>query len=294
MVRDHLDGLSLQKIADTYEISKTKAYRICHEELEKLPNNNEFTFTHCNRFSQIFLCDGKYIHVKGYRYKIPLLWGVDYFRHDIPIALLSTSENYHSWAKFFAFFRIINSYPQLIVCDDNINIKVAARKCFPQVKIQTCVNHYKEHIRRELNVKADTTYTVFSKKIDSIVSQKLSEEVFNAWMGILFRDYHTDPVCLSVLTTISRYKNELTSYRGIHQAPLTTNLMECLNSHLQARLASIECFDSFSHAKLWLNGYILKRRFTKLVDCSSKFRYLNGKRPIDQTKKLESVLPTLF
>lgn len=72
-MNDHLDGISFRKLADKYGISKSHAADICYEELKKLPNNNEFTFNYCNRFSNIVIVDGKYITVKGYKYGYCLL-----------------------------------------------------------------------------------------------------------------------------------------------------------------------------------------------------------------------------
>jgi len=138
LLNDHLDGISFRKLAVKYDMSKSHAWDICHEELKKLPDNNELTHTYCRRFSQILVCDGKYIHIKGYADKIPLLWGVDYLSHDIPICVLAVAENYQGWAKYFSFFRLINSYPRLIACDDSSSLKMAARNVFPSVKIQTC------------------------------------------------------------------------------------------------------------------------------------------------------------
>ena len=60
---DHLDGLSFRSLANKYKVSHMKIWRICYEELEKLPNNNQFTFNYCNRFSHIFVFDGKYFNV---------------------------------------------------------------------------------------------------------------------------------------------------------------------------------------------------------------------------------------
>jgi len=80
----------------------------------------------------------------------------------------------------------------------------------------------------------------------------------------------------------------------IFGAPLTTNIIEGLNSHLEARLFSLRSFQSVSHARLWMNGYILKKRFTKFTDCRGKFRYLNGKTGVEMTKKKGIDLPTFF
>lgn len=294
ILNDHLDGISFRKLAVKYGISKSHASDICYEELKKLPNNNQFTHRYCDRFSHIFVVDGKYFTVKGYRYGYCLLWGVDYFRHDIPVFTLAPSENYQSWAKYFSYFRIISHHPELVVCDDNANLKMAARSAFPAVKIQTCYNHFKENIRRDLKVRSDTTYKQFMRKIESILKDKISDETFNHWMFCLYRDYHTDPVCLHVLTIIEKYKGELLGYRNIKAAPLTSNLMESFNSHLEARLFSLKYFNSVAHARLWLNGYILKRRFTKFTSCSKKFAFLNGKTGISFTQKQGIVLPTFF
>ena len=294
ILNDHLDGLSFRKLAVKYYISPMRAWRICHEELGKLPNNNQFTFNYCSRFSRIFVFDGKYFNVATREHDWVLLWGIDYFRHDIPVFTVAPSENYQAWSKFFFYFRIINSYPELLVCDDNTNLKMAARRCFPAIKIQTCFNHFKENIRRNLKVRSEETYRPFVKRIESVLKAKLSQETFNRWLWCIYRDYRHDPVCLSVLINIEKYRPELNAYRNIRQAPITTNLIEGMNAHLESRLTALRSFHTVSYTRLWLNGYILKRRFTKYTDCRGKFRLLNGKAGVEMTKKPEIDLPSLF
>ena len=294
LLSDHLDGLSFRKLARKYSLSPMTAWRLSEEALQALPDNNQFTFNYTSRFSNIFLFDGKYFTVKGYQYGYVLLWGIDYFRHDIPVFTLAPSENYHAWAKCFSYFGIINHYPELVVCDDNTNLKLAARNVFPAVKIQTCYNHFKEGIRRNLRVRSDATYKPFMRRIEQVLSEKLNDETLNTRLFALYRDYRTDPVCIQVLTNIERYKHELLGYRGVPQAPVTTNMIEGLNSHLEARLFSLRSFQNLTHAKLWFNGYILKRRFTKFTDCKGKFKHLNGKTGVQMTKKPEVDLPTFF
>lgn len=294
ILADHLDGISFRKLGSKYNISPMTAWRICEEELKKLPDNNQFTFNYCNRFSNIFVFDGKYFNVANREYDYVLLWGVDYFRHDIPVFILAPSESYQSWARYFAYFRIISHHPKLVVCDDNTNLKMAARKCFPSVRIQTCFNHFKENIRRELRTRSNDTYKPFMRKIEGIFDAKYNDEALNKKLYNIYRDYHQDPVCLSVLINIERYKKELLGYRSIHQSPVTTNIIEGLNAHLEARLISLRSFQSVKYAKLWLNGYILKRRYAKFRDCRGKFRYLNGKSGVEMTKKERIALPLLF
>jgi len=275
-----------------------KAWRICEEELKKLPNNNQFTHQYCSRFSKIFLFDGKYFPVADQNHHWVLLWGIDYLRHDIPVFTIAPSETYQTWARYFSFFRILELHPQLMVCDDHTGLKMAARNAFPATKIQTCYNHFKENIRRDLHIRSDQgkQYRDFMNRLESILnsSQKISDHTFNHWLSCLYRDYKTDPVCLQILISIEKYKPELLAYRGISQAPVTTNLIEGFNSHLEGRLQKLRSFQTVEYARLWFNGYILKRRYTKFTDCTVKFRYLNGKSGVQMTKKNRLVLPILF
>ncbi|HEQ65481.1 MAG TPA: hypothetical protein ENN64_01485 [bacterium] len=294
ILKDHLSGLSFKDLGDKYSVSKSKAYRICKEELRKLPDNNKITFKYCNRFSSLFEFDAKYINVKGYERKIAFLWGVDYERHDFPIILLARSESYESWAKFFELFRIINHYPRLIICDDNSPLKIATRYKFPEVKIQTCYNHFKEGIRRVLKVRSDDTYKNFSREIDQLLSVKRSTQDFNNFLFKIYEYHKNDPVKLQIIVNLEKRKNEFLAFQGYRRAPVTTNMIEGFNSHLEQRLKHINSFNSFEHAKLWLNAYVLKRRCTKLTDCKSRFRFLNGKIPLHMTKKVDVDLPTFF
>lgn len=294
ILSDHLDGLSFRDLGRKYHLSPMTAWRICEEELTKLPNNNQFTFNFCSQFSNTFVFDGKYFNVAGKDYDWVLLWGIDYFRHDIPIILVAPSESYHTWSKFFFYFRIISHHPQLLVCDDNTNLKMAARKHFPSVHIQTCFNHFKENIRRDLKVRSEDTYKPFMHRVEDVLTEKLSDEAMNRSLFALYRDFQKDPVTLSVLTHIERYREELTGYRGIPGSPVTTNMIEGMNAHLETRLQKLCSFQSVTHAKLWFNGYILKRRYTAYTDCRGKFHSLNGKSGVQLTKKPEVDLPLLF
>lgn len=96
------------------------------------------------------------------------------------------------------------------------------------------------------------------KRVESVLTEKLSDDAMDRALFAIYRDYRTDPVTLSVLTNIERYRPELTGYRGVPGAPVTTNIIEGLNSHLEARLQSLRSFQSVAHAKLWMNGYVLQ------------------------------------
>lgn len=294
ILTDHLNGLSFRALSRKYRLSPMTVWRICERELKQLPDNNQFTFKYCQRFSDTFVFDGKYFNIAGQAHDWAILWGIDYFKHDIPVFLLAPSESYHSWSKFFFYFRLINHYPQLVVCDDNTNLKLAARQNFPSVRIHTCFNHFKENIRRELRVRSDNTYRKFMDRVEKVLSVKLADSTLNQKLYALYQDYQTDPVAVSVLTNIQKYLPELTGYRGIPHAPVTSNIIEGINSHLEKRLQALCSFQSITHARLWFNGYVLKRRLTKFTDCRGKFRALNGKCGAELTKKPGVDIPSLF
>jgi len=171
---------------------------------------------------------------------------------------------------------------------------MAAYHKFPGIKIQTCHNHFKENIRRDLRVRSEDKYKEFMGRIEEVLGHKLNDTDMNRRLFALYRDFRDDSVAVSVLTNIQKYKEELLAYRGTPAAPITTNIIEGMNGHIQQRLDSICSFQSVAYARLWFNAYILKRRLTKFTDAKGKFRYMNGKTGVSQTKKERVTLPRYF
>ncbi len=97
--------------------------------------------------------------------------------------------------------------------------------------------------------------------------------------------YRDDPRCLSVLTDIHKRLPQLTAYMYQKHIPMTTNLIESYNSHLEGRLKTMKGFESFSHADTWLNAYFVRRRLKPFTDCTKQFAHLNGTRSIEHTIK---------
>lgn len=294
ILTDHVDGKPFRKIAHKEKISKSKAAREYAKKVKELPHNNEITKKYCNRFCGIMVVDGKYVRVKGYDKKIPLLWGIDYLSHDIPVFEFAVSESYQAWLKYFGYLKSVHYPLQIVVCDDNENIKLAAKYMFPRVLIQACQNHFLENFRKELQVRTNEKYRPFIENLKTeLFSMKLTAKTFRKRAFKLLKKYEGNQICLSYFLKIDQSQHQLTAASKIKYAPLTTNIIESYNSHLQARLKSIKSFQSFYSAEKWLNAYILKRRFRPFTDCSKKFRYLNGKTSISQTSKKEAVLPLL-
>lgn len=294
VLEEHFDGKAMRKIARRSGTSKSTVLRKYQKEIRALPHNNAITKQFCNRFCGIIVVDGKFVKVRGYERKIPLLWGLDYLSHDIPVYEFAPSESYASWLKYFGYLKSINYPLQIVICDDNINIQDAAKYIFPNVIIQICQNHFLENIRSDLQVRTNDRYKGFVDDLkEQLFSQKYTRKDFLLRGRKLVIKYADNPVALSCLVRIERASRELTGTSFVKGAPRTTNIIESYNSHLEGRLKTIKGFDSFASADMWLNAYILHRRYRPFTDCCSKFRYLNGKTSISQTQKKEATLPLL-
>lgn len=291
MLLQHLRGVSFRNLAQEYEVSPATAYRRAKEALDELPHCADITRKYCSKFHGIILVDGKYLKVKRYDRKIPVLYGIDYNTHDIPTYILSRGENYKTCITYFQSLRLLNYPLKGMVCDDNINIIQACKYVYPQAVIQICHNHYKENIRRTLQTRTDETYRPFMHSIETVLGVKRSIlDIHRRARGIL-KTYQRDQICSSVLIDIQRRQENLFAYHKLKGLPITNNLIECYNSHLQGRLKTIKGFESFCHAKSWLNGYFIQRRTKKFTDCAGKFKKLNGKCSLQLTQKKN---PKLF
>jgi hypothetical protein len=260
----HLGGLSYRTLADSLGCSSSTVYRQVAPILSGLPHCADITRNYCNRFCGILLVDGKYVAIKGYERKIPVLYGIDYTSHDIPHYILSVGENYATCRSFFNSLRLFNYPLQAVVCDDNKNIFEAARYIYPKVAIQICQNHFKENIRAQLGVRTDPNYQPFMRSIETLFSQKRSQEDFDYRARRILVNHMNDPLCVKVMLEIEHRKDHLLGYLNQPGTPTTTNLIECFNSHLQGRLETIKGFENFQHADDWLNGYFLHRRNKKI------------------------------
>lgn len=290
----HLNGVSFRKIADECRMSAPTVFRKVNEYLSHLPTNADITRAYCSRFSGILVLDGKYIPIRNYRYRIPLIWGIDYLTHDIPHFKLAPSENYQSSIVYFQTLRLLNYPLQCLVVDDNVNFKMAALRIYPKVVIQTCTNHFKENVRRNLKVRSDEKYRPFMDKIEFIFSKKRSIQEYEKLAGTLYQSWKYDELACGVLAEMSKREGEFLAYLKVPRSPQTTNLIESYNSHLNSRLTSLKSFETFESARIWLNGYILKRRLTKLKGCAGQFKKLNGYPSLFQTLQDNLSLPNFF
>ena len=290
----HLSGISFRQLALQHNCGVATTYRKVHRELEKLPLCIDLTRKYCQKFSGILLVDGKYIAIKHFDRKIPVLYGLDYDTHDIPHYRLAEAESYQVCKRFFESLKLTNYVLQAVVSDDNQNIYTAAKYVFPNVVVQLCHVHFLRNMRALLDPENIFMHQSFFTGLCEILVEKRSKEDFEKRASKLFLQFSTDPVCNGILIELARKQPLLQGYLHHKGTPTTTNLIESFNSHLEARVKPLKGFESFKHADTWLNAYFLKRRMTKFTDCSGKFRHLNGKTSLSQTQKPGIDVPTFF
>lgn len=230
------------------------------------------------------MVDGKYLKIKGYKKKIPVIYGIDYLTHDVVHFVLGPSENFQLLLKFFSSLKLANYPLQAIISDDNQNTPQACLKVYPTAIWQLCQNHYKHNLRISLNLKNDPTYRPFMQQIETLFSNKISNEDFKSRASKIYKKYaETDELCKKIMLDIAKRSGDLLAYTKMSHVPRTNNLIESFNSHLQGRLKTIKGFESFINAKNWLNIYFLRRRLKKFTDCEKQFKKLNGTASLQLT-----------
>lgn len=290
----HLSGISFRNLSEIHGCGVATAYRKVKKGLEELPLCIDVTRWYCQKFQGILLIDGKYVKVKKNTRKIPVLYGVDYKTHDIPHFRLTKTENYLNCKKFFESLKLTDYPLQAIVCDDNSNIYNAAKYVFPNVVVQLCHVHFLRNAQYSLDLKTNQYHQLFYPVLSKLLVEKRSKLDFEKKAANLVKQFSKDEVCSSILIDLARKQSLLQGYLHHKGTPTTTNLIESMNSHLEARVKPLKGFESFKHAELWLNGYFLRRRTKKWTDCSGKFKHLNGKTSLEITKKLGIDIPIFF
>ena len=271
-------------------------YKHVRKFLRGILSNLELTvrYADMNKYSGYLEVDGTYFSVKGFRRKLVLVWGIDFLTHDVPHFVIGGSENYQTMLAYFRRLQLLGYPLSYLVCDDNEATKMAAAKVYPKVIIQTCLKHYRENIQRDLGLKTNDCYLGFYIEIDRLFTQRLSNPEVAWEIQKLYGAFKDDQRCVYWLTDIMQRREELTNYHMFESTPNTTNLIEAYNSHLKARLKAIKGFKSLTSAKLWINGYIVKRRLSNFTSCGKGFKHLNGKCSLQKVLKSTQKLPQIF
>lgn len=292
----YIDATPYRKLADQKQLSVGETFRRVQDELNNLLDNTYLTAKYCNRWSGILVVDGKHVKVKGYKKKIPFLYGIDFLRHDFPVGLLAPSESEAAFKKYFGLIKRCDYPLKIVVCDDVVSaLKPGLLYHYPKALIQLCHTHFLENIRKQLNIRTDTTYHHFFNSLVKHVfcDPTNHQERLNGLHHVLLNRTNNDPVLQAIVMYVHERLDELFAYEKISHCPKTTNSMECFNSHLQGRLKAIKGFQSFQDANRFLNGYLIRRRMKRFTDCNEPFKHFNGKMPLENTIKKTAEWPEI-
>lgn len=294
----HVDGIPIRKLADERALSISQTFERIAGELKSLPRNTEVTKRYCDRekFCGILIVDGKFIKVRGYKQKIPFVYGIDYLTHDIPIHRLSESESEVAFEELFKKLKD-GDYPlSIVVCDDRSSLEKPLKKHYPEALIQLCQNHYVNNIRELLHVRTEETHRHFFNSVKKHLFDEYTDEEHLQTQIKYIIEKHTKehPIRMAILKDIYQRREKLFNYTHVPHCPKNTNLIELYNSHLNARVKSMKGFKSFANAERWCNAYVLRRRTKNLTDCRGKFKHLNGKSSLQNTIKKQAEWPEIY
>mgnify|MGYP001570123610 CR=1 FL=1 len=235
--------------------------------------------------------DGKYVAVKGYKQKIPFIYGIDYLTHDIPLGGLYAAEDEMAFASFFARLKELGLDIRAVVADDRYGLKSALLRVFPRARLQLCHTHYLENIKRLLNVRTEEQYRDFFYALRRIFRKARKEEQVILELKFL-RERTKSRLLSNILQEVEQRKDDLFAFQKVQDCPKSTNMIEAYNSHLQGRLKTIKGFQSFDSARKWLNAYLIRRRTKTLTDCKGQFKHLNGLASLQMTIRDQRLWPT--
>lgn len=234
--------------------------------------------------------DGKYVKVKGYDKKIPFLYCIDYYSHDIIAGFLCVSENRESFKKIFRLLKTVNYPLKFLVVDDIIDKALLPLKYYyPKALLQLCSTHVLRNIRqllKDIGKKNRTNYEPFLKDLSKYLRTKTSFQNKEKSIYWFLKTYSIDSLLEDILLTIFKKRDYVFAFcKRKKKLPHSNNLIEGINSHLEGRLKTIRGFNSFKSAERFLNAWMIRRRTKTFNSCSKKFCYLNGKTSLELVLK---------
>lgn len=233
--------------------------------------------------------------VRGYKQKIPFIYGIDYETHDILFGLLVPAEDEQAFLTFFQTLKSIDYPLTVVVADDRTSLPLVLKQVYPGVPLQLCQNHYLENIRNALHVRTDPTHRHFFNSLKKhIFDEYTDDQTLNAALHhVLVERCENNQPRQTIIMEIHRRRKQLFAYKTIPDCPNNTNLIELFNSHFNARLKSLKGFKTKEHATLWLNGLLIRRRTKPFTDCGPKFKHLNGKCSLEMSIKKTAQWPVI-
>jgi len=270
-----------------------EVYKIVKKEMNHLPPNEWVTQKYSKRKGKILNIDGKFIKVLGYEKKIPFIYAIDYYKHDIPAGILVPGESYGAYLKLFHTLKDLGYDPAVIVSDEAPSLPQALERVFPRSRQQLCLVHFLENIRTLLKVRTEEKYRMFFRELSLIFKRGTPFKQRLFVLEMQKEKYDNDFLIKHIINQILDKYPFLFAFEHFPNCPSTNNIIEAFNSHLNGRLKTIKGFKSFRSAERWLNAWMVRRRTKPFTDCRGQFKYLNGRcsleEVIDEKEKLENV-----
>lgn len=292
----HIDGIPFRKLGHIHGMSGKQIYCRVFDKLKQLPQNTNLTRELCKYSSGILIIDGKYVKVRGYKKKIPFIYGIDYETHDTLFGILVPEEDERAFLKCFRILKELQYPLTVVVADDRSALPLALKQVFPSVPLQLCQNHYLENIRQKLHVRTDFTHQHFFNSLKKHVFDEYTddEQLNTALHHVLSERSEHLLIRQNIVMAIHHSRKELFAYQNIPNCPNNTNLIELFNSHFNGRLKTIKGFKTKEHAALWLNALLIRRRTQPFTDCDTKFKHLNGKSSLQMTIEKQADWPDIL
>ena len=285
---DYIDGLSLREIGRRQSKSYKQIDNLIKKELNSLIDNTYLSNKYINptEYSGVLCLDGKYIKVKGYEKKIPFIYCIDYYSHDIVCGFLCISENRESFRKIFRLLKTVNYPLEFLIVDDVIDRALLPLKhYYPKALLQLCSTHILRNIRdllTNLSRKSRTNYEPFLKDLSKYLRTKTALKKKEKSIYWFLKTYSMDLLLEDILLTLFKKRDYVFAFCKLKKKlPHSNNLIEGFNSHLEGRLKTIRGFNSFMSAERFLNAWMVRRRTKTFSGCSKKFSYLNGKTSLE-------------
>lgn len=213
---------------------------------------------------------------------------------DIVYYDIFSKENYQYWKIFLLKLQtVINvtSISKFFVTDGKRGLHQALEEIFPHIPRQLCVAHKARRICQIIpRVRGDKIdKMIFRIGIDCITAK--DEETFYKQKNILIQLFQSSwydnqpkprqeklKKVIGAVGFQQKYLNTRFKLPDLIKDDITTNPLECVNGILKERIRLIRGFKNPEHAELIIKLIITYYRFHKFT--GSKFRYRNGKRPI--------------
>ena len=243
------------------------------------------------------MVDGVYVKVKGWEKAVPFIYGIDFETHDIPAGILDLAEGESAFLRFFTILKETGYPLRIVVADEATALKQALKQVYPDSGVQLCHVHMLRNIKNILEITREKkAHLPFFLEVRSLLSARRGE-VRQRMFQTMIEEHGRNGLYRFVLLGVQKKWDDLFRHETIQRmgirCPKTTNLIEGYNNHFKSRVRIIKGFESFSSAMRFLNGWIIRRRFTPFTGCRKPFKHLNHYSSFEKSRNPDLPWPLI-